>query len=128
MLEERQEWLYITVNATLKICMKLKGQENNRAAKKLRNAAPFGDDVAWRRLLSVRGRSGAVLLMHPLQSEKPEYVAQAFQENFTQVQSNMAQYWAIYMLSSKFFQDMRPTYPNLRAMGLDPVHLAVVHE
>ena len=38
-------------------------------SKDVRNAPPFGDGLACRRLLAVRGRSGAVLLLHPLQDE-----------------------------------------------------------
>ena len=57
------------MDATLKLCMKVMGQAPYRASKKIRDEAPFGDAVAWRRLLTVRGRTGAVLLMQPIQNE-----------------------------------------------------------
>ena len=52
------EWHYISMDATLKLCMKVMGQAPYRASKKVRDEAPFGDDVAWRRLLTIRGRTG----------------------------------------------------------------------
>ena len=65
---------YISMDVTLKLCMKLMGQASYRAPKHVREEAPFGDEVARRRLLTVRGRKGAVLIMHPLQSEASEQI------------------------------------------------------
>ena len=127
-LEADREWLYLSMDATLKLCMKIKGQESYRRPKKARNSAPFGDDVAWRRLLTVRGRSGAVLLMHPLRSEKSEFVADALRESFSESQLAMVEYVSSDMPSSKFFQELKEICPNLRAMSLDPIHLAIVYE
>ena len=38
-------------------------------SKDVRHAPLFEDDLACRRLPTVRGRSGAVLLLHPLEDE-----------------------------------------------------------
>ena len=63
------EWHYISMDATLKLFMKIMHQAPYRAVMEVRDDAPFGDAVAWRRLLTVRGRTGAVLFMYPLQNE-----------------------------------------------------------
>ena len=73
-LERNDEWHYISMDATMKICLKVMGQESYRASKDRREAAPFPDEIAFRRVLTVRGRSGAVLLLHPLQGEASEHV------------------------------------------------------
>ena len=52
--EKDEEWTYISMDATLKLCLKLKGQELRRAPADVRNAAPFEDEVGWSRLLTVR--------------------------------------------------------------------------
>ena len=59
-LMQEDEWHYISMDATLKLCMKLMGQASYRSPRHVRDEAPFGDDIAWRRLLTVRGRTGAV--------------------------------------------------------------------
>ena len=128
LLEKNKEWMYVSLDATMKTCMKLKGQESYRAAKQVRDAAPFDDTIAWRRLLTARGRSGAVLLMHPLPSEKSEYVAAALGDNFNSSQLNMIEYLATDSPSSKFYGEMKSICPRLKAMCLDPIHLAIVYE
>ena len=127
-LEDDKEWLYVSVDATLRICMKLKGQESYRRPKGVRNAAPFADDTAWRKLLTVRGRSGAVLMMQPVISEKTEHVSEAFTQHFSSTALTMIQYIATDSPSPKFFEGMADICPNLKGMCLDPIHLAIVYE
>ena len=57
------EFGVVTLDATIKCCMGIMGQESYRAPKKKRDAAPFDDNAALRRVLTVRGRTGAVLAM-----------------------------------------------------------------
>ena len=107
-IECSHEWRYISMDATMKICLKVMGQESYRASKERRQAAPFPDEVALRRVPTVRGRSGAVLLPHApqgpslearphsarskwscttsLQGEASEQIVEALQENFTDSQ------------------------------------------
>ena len=40
-LEQEDEWHYVSLDATFKICLQLVGQESYRAPKNMRNAAPF---------------------------------------------------------------------------------------
>ena len=127
-LEAEHEWTYISLDATLKICLKLKGQTSYRASASARNDAPFGDQLAWRRLLTVRGRSGAVLLLQPLQTEKSEHVLEALQETFTERQLSCVEYIATDSPSAKFYSLAKYTCPNLKGMMLDPIHLAIVYE
>ena len=82
----KDEWHYVSMDATLKLCMKMMGQAPYRASKQVRDEAPFGDAVAWRRLLTVRGRTGAVLMMQPIQNESSEQIVQALKDNFSDEQ------------------------------------------
>ena len=124
-LEANKEWVYLSMDATLKVCLKLRGQASYRASAQERQDAPFPDDVAWRRLLTVRGKSGAVL---PLQSEKSEYIVSALTENFTAEQLQSVMHIATDSPSVKFYTELRRVCPNLTSMMLDPVHLAIVYE
>ena len=61
----------------------MKGQADYRASKDKRQSALFGDADAMRRVLSVRGRTGAVLGLWCIQNENADYIAAAFQKHFT---------------------------------------------
>ena len=114
------------MGATLKLCMKIMGQAPYRAPQKARDEAPFGDAVAWRRLLTIRGRKGAVLMMHPLQSESSEQIVGAMQDNFTADQLQSVRYVGTDSPSEKLLTRLQNICPNLQALMLDPIHLAIV--
>ena len=60
-LERNEEYVCVSADATLKVCMALKGQASYTAKADLCNSACVGDSEALRRLLTVRGRTEAVL-------------------------------------------------------------------
>ena len=127
-LLRNDEWHYISMDATLKLCMKIMGQAPYRAPQKARDEAPFGDAVAWRRLLTIRGRTGAVLMMHPLQSESSEQIVGAMQDNFTADQLQSVRYVGTDSPSEKLLTQLQNICPNLQALMLDTIHLAIVYE
>lgn len=51
---------YISIDATFKVCLKIMGQASYRASKAERDAAPFPDDDALRRVPIVLTRNYAV--------------------------------------------------------------------
>ena len=126
-LMDQDEWHYISMDATLKLCMKLMGQASYRAPQSVRNEAPFGDDVAWRRLLTIRGRTGAVLLMHPLQNESSEHVVDALVQNFSADQLRSVVHIGTDQPSEKLFSQLKEICPSMRSLLLDPIHLAIVY-
>ena len=127
-LEDGDEWHYVSIDATMKVCLKLKGQAPHRMSKDVRDAAPFGDDFAWRRLLTVRGRTGAVLLLYPLQDESAARIVEAFSLNFTQSQLAAIVHVASDSPSEKLYSELGVICPSLKSLMLDPVHLAIVYE
>ena len=127
-LEQADEWLYISVDATLKTCLKLKGQESYRASKRVRNEAPFPDASAWRRLLTVRGRTGAVLLLEPIRTEKSEDIVGSFERNFSNIALSQIRYMATDQPSPKLHDWLKTKATNLICLCLDPIHLAIVYE
>ena len=127
-LERNDEWHYISMDATMKICLKVMGQESYRAFKEKREAAPFPDEIAFRRVLTVRGRSGAVLLLHPLQGEASEQVVAGLLDNFTDAQLKQVRHVAYDNPSEKLYGQMLAICPNMQSLMLDPVHLAIVYE
>ena len=76
-LEEADERHFASMHTTMKICLKLKDQEPHRLSKDIRDTAPFGIDFAWRKLLTIRGRMGAILLLYPLHDESASRIVEA---------------------------------------------------
>ena len=66
---EHDEFKHVSMDATLRCAMRIRGQESYRAPAAVRNEAPIGDADALRRVLTIRGRSGAILCMTPIKSE-----------------------------------------------------------
>ena len=109
----------VSADATLKVCMALKGQASRRAKADVRNSACFGDAEALRRLLTVRGRTGAVLGLVPIVSEKDEFIANALKGSLSQNVLCQIQF---------IFQTLNTICPNLKCLCLGPIHLAIVYE
>ena len=127
-MELNDEWHYVSMDATIKVCLKVLGQESYRAPKAVRDAAPFGDETAWRRLLTVRGRTGAVLLLHPLQNESSEQLVDVLEGSFTADQIALMVHVATDSPSEKLYTHLKTICPRLACLMLDPVHLAIVYE
>jgi hypothetical protein len=49
----------LSIDCTLKICMSIQGQASHRPSSAVRNAACFDDAHSLRRVLTIRGRTGA---------------------------------------------------------------------
>ncbi|CAE7796366.1 unnamed protein product [Symbiodinium sp. CCMP2592] len=112
---DRREFETISIDATIKCCMAVMGQESYRRSATKRNAAPFDDESAYRRVLTVRGRTSAVLAMVAVPNEKAEEVRQI-------------QCVAADNASLKLYAELARILPNLQALCLDPIHLAIVYE
>ena len=62
------------MDATVRMAMRIKGQGTYRDPKHVRDSFAVGDSEAKRRILTIRGRTGAVLTMVPIKSEGAEDV------------------------------------------------------
>ena len=79
-------------------------------------------------VVTVRGRSGAVVGFWPLISEKAEHLQEAFLRNLPQAALDQVQCVATDAPSSLMFSLLRSIMPNLQCLCLDPVHLAIKYE
>ena len=107
--------------------MYIVGQGDYRASKKIRNACAIPDGEALRRVLTVRGRTGAPLLMELIVEENSDCVATCFRKECSTDVLNSIQSIASDAPSNDFFKSMRQVCPNLWIMRLDPVHLCITY-
>ena len=119
------EFQYLSLDATLICCMGVMGQESPRAAKEKRNMATFDDFHAFRRVLTVRGRTGAVIAMVAVSSERAEEVVLSLAENLPARGLSQVQCAASGSASTKLYAELKQIMPNLQCMALDPIHLCI---
>ena len=116
------------VDGTVKCTMPLLGQK--KPGGKNRQSEPFFINAAdaIHTVVTVRGRSGAVVGFWPLISEKAEHLQEAFLRNLPQAALDQVQCVATDAPSSLMFSLLRSIMPSLQCLCLDPVHLAIKYE
>ena len=124
----REEFESISIDATCKICLRICGQASYRAPSTVRTEAAFDDESSLRRLLTVRGRTGAVLLMQPIAVESASCVSQCLATALPAEALGQVRYVFVDDPSQALFQELRQTCPSLQLLALDPPHLAIVYE
>ena len=125
---KHDEFTYLSVDGTVKCTMPLLGQI--KPGGKNRQSEPFFINAAdaIHTVVTVRGRSGAVVGFWPLISEKAEHLQEAFLRNLPQAALDQVQCVAKDAPSSLMFSLLRSIMPNLQCLCLDPVHLAIKYE
>lgn len=85
-------------------------------------------DDAYSRVISVRGRTGAVLALEPSQGEAGLHVAACLQKCLPPEGLQQVEHMATDLPSRKFLTDVRSVCPNLKILSLDPTHTAMKYE
>ncbi len=122
-----KEFRCISMDATLRIAMRVRGQANYRQSIAIRNAAPVGDEEALRRVLTIRGRTGAVLAMAPIRSEGAADIRDFFMGRLPEDVRNQIEYVASDQPSVVLHAHLAECCPSFKALYLDPVHLVIVY-
>ena len=94
------------------------GQESWRANVVIRNQAPFDDMFAFRRVLTIRGRTGAVLGMFDMATGKAEEIAMALGNNLPSQRLRQVVSVLADNATGKLYTALRRIMPNLLAHKL----------
>ena len=122
----RREFVHVSMDATVRMAMRLKGQGNYREPKVVRESYVVGDSEAKRRILTLRGRTGAVLAMAPIRSEGYEDVNEFFLQSIPPGVRAQVEYLATDQPSPALVEQLSDALPSLRTVCLDEVHLCIV--
>ena len=125
---EREEFRYVCMDATVRVAMRLKGQGNYRMSAEKRAEQVVKDDEALRRVLTVRGRTGAVLMTQLVRTEGGEDVAQAFLVGVDSAIRDQVECVASDQPSSALFRSLKTACPRLKCLYLDSVHVVIVYK
>ena len=121
-----REFVHVAMDATVRMAMRLKGQANYRQPKAVRDAQLVGDEHAKRRILTVRGRTGAVLCMQAIRSEAADDLKDFWIEHIPANIRNQVEYVASDQPSLAMLTRLSEVLPSLKALYLDEVHLCIV--
>ena len=80
---QHTEFEFLSIDATVKPCLPILGQASHRASAEDRAAAVFDDANSLRKVLTVRGRTNAVLLMSAVTTESTDEIKRALESSFT---------------------------------------------
>ncbi|CAE7517211.1 SEL1L2, partial [Symbiodinium sp. KB8] len=123
------EFAYLSVDGTVKCTMPLRGQVRPGGKRRRVKEPPFlSPEEAIHTIVTVRGRSGAVVGFWPLLSEKAEHLQEAFTRNLPRKALEQVECLATDAPSPHLFSVLQEILPCLQALCLDPVHLAIKYE
>ncbi|CAK0885113.1 unnamed protein product [Prorocentrum cordatum] len=126
-LVDNTEFEHVSLDATLRAAMRVKGQANYREPAEIRAAAPFPDGVAKRRILTAKGRTSAAIGMWPVASEAASVVKAALRNHLPERALQQCVSVASDDPSATLFAELKQIMPQLKFLCLDPVHLAIVY-
>lgn len=124
---EHEEFRYISMDATLRVAMRIKGQAGYRDSAAKRNAALVKDDTALRRVLTVRGRTGAVLVSNLIRSEAGQDIAALLKDTVHSAALQQIEVLATDQPSKALLLELQKVCPRLRCLYLDSVHIVIVY-
>lgn len=119
---------YISVDATLRVTMTIMGQRPPRMQERGAHIAVFVGADEIRRVITVRGRTGAVLAIWPAQGESAAVLTELFRAKLTTEMLAKVRFVAHDDPSALLYRSFRDIMPNLRMLCLDTVHLPMVYE
>ncbi len=116
------------MDATIRIMRRVKGQADYRASKEKRADAPIPAAKAWRRVLTVCGRTGAVVGLPLIQNEGSIEIARALCEIMDPTQRAQVIACSLDSCSNELYETLKKIFVNLEYMILGSVHPAIVWE
>ncbi|CAK0855829.1 unnamed protein product, partial [Prorocentrum cordatum] len=126
--EDDGELQWVSIDGAAKPAFTLVGQASCRAPRWVREdqAVPIDDQLHV--VLTMRVRSGAVLLATPVQTENAENVCSALSSAFSASQLALIQCLVTDDPSAKLLDGLQDVCGDLKAIALDCCHLAMVYE
>ena len=125
---QHEEFIHLSMDATVRLMRRVKGQEDYRCSYDRRNTAPIPDSEAKRRILTIMGRTGAVVGFVLVRNEGSEEIVRALSSKMTQMHMQQVRAVSLDECNAKLFQALLQILPNLEYMMLDTVHPAIVYE
>ncbi|CAE7526256.1 unnamed protein product [Symbiodinium microadriaticum] len=118
----------VSIDCTMRCCLPLLGQVHPRSSKEDKERAAFRGEDARTRVMTLRGRTGAVMVLEPIATDESEACVRTMADRIPSRGLGQIQFVRVDNPSKKFWEELRLICPNLQVMALDPVHLAMTYE
>jgi hypothetical protein len=125
---QHQEFRYISIDATVKCMLKVLGQAAFNSSAQARSESAISFEDADYKLLTVRGRTGAVLAMAGIKSEAASKVADELAKHLTDAQRAQVVHVASDNPSPELFATLQKVLPRLQSLSLDATHICMVYQ
>jgi len=122
-LVQHGEYESLSVDATMRATLSILGQPHPRSSGE-QSAFPAKDRLT--RILTVRGRTNAVLAMSPMPRENVDAYTQVVSDSIPPGVHGQVRFLATDDPSPSMWTGLKSALPNLQVLVLDPVHLAMV--
>ncbi|CAK0831613.1 unnamed protein product [Prorocentrum cordatum] len=124
-----EEFLHVSMDATIRILRRVKGQADYRSAQAVRDAAPVPDVDAKRRVLTLAGRTTPSAIGFYSGDEGADEIAESIAARWSAACRLQTASVASDQPSSALFRALRDScFPGLSVLSLDPVHLPITYE
>jgi hypothetical protein len=118
----------LSIDSTMRVTMSIMGQAHWRSAKSDRKDAAIAEKDSFRRVLTVRGRTGGVIAMCALHQDNVASVCACLASAIPLDARQGVRFIAVDDPSVVMWQGLKDMFPRLEVLSLDPVHLAIVYE
>jgi hypothetical protein len=125
---EDEEWLVISLDATVKCCMSTLGQGNYRDPKHVRAEQDVPEEEAIYRVLTVKGKRGGVLFLDPIISESADQVVGAIKNYATADELAMIKHVSTDAPCPFFEKACFESFSSCESISLDPTHIVMKYE
>ena len=119
---ENQEFVIVAPDCGLRPWRRIKGQADYRADAEERENALFSDAESTTRYMAAVGRTGAVLLCIPIQTESGTYMAQAIRNHWPRACRDQVRYAAVDNATEEVEECLRLVCEHLEALIQDNLH------
>ena len=116
------------MDGTFRACLPILGQGKFSDPEHVRASFPFHGKEACTRVVTLRGRSGAVLGMEPVHSESGADLRACLLKALPEEALQQVQHVATDNPSKQLLEDLRVACPKLTGVSLDPTHTAMKYE
>ena len=108
--------------------LKIIGQSKVHSSQSSRDNAPIPEVEAAYRTLTCRARTGAVVLVRVVRSEKAAVIAETLAASLSQKQRAQVLHVASDNPSAESFRALKEVLPTLRSTALDAMRIVMVYE
>lgn len=125
---DHAECSYLSIDGTFRVCLSLLGQPKFNDPPSVRQQFPYTGESSITRVISIRGRSGAVLGLIPAAGEGPSHILHCLQSALPERGLQQVEHIAVDNPSGKLFQELKGTLCKLTSVSLDPTHACMHYE